>query len=137
MMVVHRMPRLTAKNRISALFALTALHAWGDCLTIPVGAITPFQTSSGPTFTLSKTLLPTDQLSLTASGSVCLQSGGFYCTNAAGVLVVQGSDGTPVGSSSLNTVSAGFYKGTFSFGSLVIGNPTIGFAQLFSTNAAN
>jgi hypothetical protein len=83
--------------------------------------------ASGPSFFVPSALLSTDTLSLTADGLVCLQAGGSYCTNAAGVVVIAGSQ--PVGGSLAN--------GGTTFGSLLLGNTTLGFFQVFDTNAAN
>ena len=85
--------------------------------------------ASGPSFFVPSALLSTDTLSLTVDGLVCLQPGGKYCTNAAGVVVVAGS--RPIGGS-LQIPPAGPI-----FGSLLLGNTTLGFFQVFDTNAAN
>ncbi len=84
--------------------------------------------TAGPTITLPASgLLPTDTLSLSASGEVFLQSGNTYGTNAAGVVTTAGT--SPVGGSSLN--------GATTFGALLLGNTTLGFHQIFATSAAN
>ena len=83
--------------------------------------------TSGPSFFVPSALLGTDTLGLTVDGTVCLQTGGTYCTNAAGVVVVAGTQ--PVGGSAL--------LGSKTFGSLLLGNTTLGFFQVFPTNAAN
>jgi hypothetical protein len=71
---------------------------------------------------------PDDALSLTVTGLPCLQSGGTFCTNAAGVVVVPGSN--PVGGSLINGSN-----GT-TFGSLLLEIDGI-VVQLFATDAAN
>jgi hypothetical protein len=76
----------------------------------------PFDVSAGDTLSLTVTRLP------------CLQSGGTYCTNAAGVVVVPGS--SPVGGSSINGSN-----GT-TFGSLLLQIDGI-VLQLFPTDAAD
>ncbi len=85
------------------------------------------QTTGGPTFLVPSALLSSDLIELTVDGLVCLQDAGTFCTNAAGVIVVAGSHG--VGNSLPN--------GGTTFGSLLLGNSTLGFQQIFPTNAAN
>jgi hypothetical protein len=85
------------------------------------------QTTGGPTFLVPSPLLSTDTIDLSVSGLVCLQPGDTFCTNAAGVVVVAGSQ--PVGGSAPN--------GPTTFGSLLLGNLTLGFHQIFATNAPN
>jgi len=76
---------------------------------------------SGPTLTLSTTVLPTDLLTLNVSGQVFLQAGNTYGTNAAGVVTTAGTQ--PVGGTSL--------FGGMNFGALLLGNLTFGFHQIF------
>jgi hypothetical protein len=83
-----------------------------NCFVIPISGVSPLNTQSGPSFTLSKALQPTDTLSLNATGTACLQPNGTYCTNAAGVIVVAGS--SPVGASNLDYTDTAFYNGTAS-----------------------
>jgi hypothetical protein len=82
---------------------------------------------NGPTFVLPTTVHPTDLLNLTAVGQVFLQIGDTYGTNAAGVLTTAGSE--PVGGTSM------FYARNF--GSLLLGNTTIGYQQLFHANTVS
>ena len=82
---------------------------------------------SGPSIMLTGGAAPTDLFNLVVSGLVDLQGNGVYGTNAAGVIVVAGSSG--VGQTLVN--------GTTNFGSLLIGNSTLGFQQIFPANAAN
>ncbi|MBI4893122.1 MAG: PEP-CTERM sorting domain-containing protein [Acidobacteria bacterium] len=70
---------------------------------------------------------PTDRINISTVGTVCLQPGDTFCTNGAGVVVIAGS--SPVGGSLLN--------GSTSFGSLLMGNATLGFFQIFPTDASN
>lgn len=99
-----------------------------DASTVLFPALTVDSTSAtGTSFTYSGTLTGSDTLSLTAIGSPCLQSGNTYCTNAAGVVVVAGTQ--PVGGSSMN--------GGTTFGSLLLTISGVGTEQLFPTNPAN
>jgi hypothetical protein len=85
---------------------------------------------SGPTFTLTSTVQPTDTLTLTTRGEVFLQLAQgvpAYGTNAAGVVITAGTTG--VGGTSLN--------GSTNFGALLIGNSTLGFFQIYPANASN
>jgi hypothetical protein len=84
-------------------------------------------TLSGPTFLVPVGLTSTDTLSLTVDGLVCLQGGGAYCTNAAGVVVTPGSQPT----------GAALPFGSTTYGALLLGNTTLGFFQVFPTDAAN
>jgi hypothetical protein len=123
----------TSLLAVSLVLLAGAAHA----ATIPVSgtilstATFPGQggvSTPGPTITLPASgLLPTDTLSLSASGQVFLQGGNTYGTNAAGVVTTAGT--SPVGGSLLN--------GSATFGALLLGNTTLGFHQIFATNAAN
>ncbi len=90
-------------------------------------SVGPADVSSGPSFTAPTALSASDMAYLSVSGTVCLQSGGYYCTNGAGVVVVAGT--SPVGGTSLN--------GSTNFGSLLLGNNALGFHQLFPADASN
>ncbi|MCU1338323.1 MAG: hypothetical protein JWO19_3904 [Bryobacterales bacterium] len=96
-------------------------------ITIPSTVVNGTDVFSGPALTLTSTVQPTDTLTLTARGEVFLQSGPAYGTNAAGVVTTAGSTG--VGGTSPN--------GSTNFGALLIGNPTLGFFQIFPANIAN
>ena len=110
---------------ISAVLA--AVAAAGATIPIPATVVLGTDTFGGPTFTLTSTVLPTDTLTLTARGEVFLQGGNTYGTNAAGVVTTAGT--TAVGGSSAN--------GGTTFGALLLGNTTLGFFQVFPTNAAD
>ena len=110
---------------VAAAWAATALTA--GTISIPSTTVNGTDVFSGPTITLTSTVLPTDTLTLTASGEVFLQTGNTYGTNAAGVVTTAGSTG--VGGTMLN--------GSTNFGALLLGNSTFGFHQLFPANAAN
>lgn len=85
--------------------------------------------SSGPSFTTSGALSASDLLSLSVAGTVCLQPGGTYCTNGAGVVVIAGS--TSVGGYSTNPSDG------HTFGSVLLGNNSLGFHQLLAPVGAN
>jgi hypothetical protein len=105
-----------------------ATAAQSAALLLPVD---PFAVSSlfspGGSFGLTGTLTGTDTFEVTVSGTPCLQSGGTFCTNAAGVVVIAGTTG--VGGSLAN--------GGTTFGSLLMTISGVGTAQLFATNAGN
>jgi hypothetical protein len=112
----------------TALLSILAFTAPAATITIPSTTVLGTDVFSGPTFTLTSAVQPTDVLTLTASGQVFLQTAGTaYGTNPAGVVTTAGT--TSVGGTSLN--------GTTNFGSLLLGNSTLGFVQLFPATAAN
>ncbi|HEX4459891.1 MAG TPA: PEP-CTERM sorting domain-containing protein [Polyangia bacterium] len=115
----------------AALFAAATLFGSVSAQAGMVSIMGPFMVDStsatGTTFTLSGTLTGDDTLGLTAEGLSCLQGAGTYCTNAAGVVVIAGSQ--PVGGSSAN--------GGTTFGALLLTIGGVGTEQLFPTNAAN
>ena len=88
---------------------------------------------SGPSFLVAAGLTSTDLISLTVDGLACLQPGTTYCTNAAGVVVVAGSE--PVGSAFVNPGDSP--PGAFYYGALLLGNTTLGFHQVFAADAGN
>jgi hypothetical protein len=90
-------------------------------------------TTSGPTFTVNNNFAGSDTISLSVSGTpnfYSVDSQG-YTTNAAGVLT-QTSNYGAIGTTGIN----GTYNGN-NYGSLLLGNNTLGFKQLFAANAAN
>jgi MYXO-CTERM domain-containing protein len=111
----------------ATLLGVVALSASAATLTVPTTTVLGTDVFSGPTFVVASNYDASDFLSLTAQGTVFLQSGGTFGTNAAGVVVVAGS--SPVGDSLAN--------GATTFGSLLLGNGSLGFVQLFPTNAGN
>lgn len=118
----------------SFLLAVIASVASAGTITINSTVVNGTDVFSGPTFTLTSTVQPTDTLTLTARGEVFLQDGPAYGTNAAGVVttaagVVTTAGSTVVGGTSLN--------GSTNFGSLLIGNSTLGFFQIFPANISN
>jgi hypothetical protein len=112
---------------VLASLAVAVATAAGATIPIPTTLVLGTDTFGGPTITLTSAVLPTDTLTLTARGEVFLQPGNTYGTNAAGVVTTAGS--TAVGGASAN--------GSTTFGALLLGNSTLGFFQLFPTNAAN
>lgn len=91
--------------------------------------------SGGASFTYSGTLTQAATIGFTASGDACLQAGGIYCTNAAGVVVVAGS--SPVGAA---TTFSGTFGGTtqsWTFGSLIMIISGVGAVQVFPASAGN
>ena len=84
---------------------------------------------SGPSFPVSTGLSSTDMLNIRITGTVCLQPSGTFCTNGSGVLLVAG-DGVAVGQDFWNTPGGSW------FGSLLIGNSTLGFFPVVLPSAA-
>jgi PEP-CTERM motif-containing protein len=112
------------------LLATLGLPWQANAAAVVVPSLTIDSTSAtGSSFTYSGTLTGSDTLSLIASGAPCLQSGA-YCTNAAGVVVVAGTQ--PVGGFSINPLDGNTY------GSLLLSiSGVAGSEQLFPTTAAN
>ncbi len=87
-------------------------------------------TTSGPTFTVNNDFADSDTISLSVTGTpdFATPAPGGYFTNAAGVL----TQTSPYGAIG----TTGVYSGN-NVGSLLFGNSTLGFKQLFAANAAN
>lgn len=100
-------------------------------LIIPNTTVLGTNVFSGPTFTVSQNFLPSDTLSVNVSGTVDLFFGQFTA-NAAGVIVSPQT--TATGNNPGQTVAGPAGR---LFGSLLIGNNSLGFFRLFSANAAN
>ncbi|WP_309739199.1 PEP-CTERM sorting domain-containing protein [Chamaesiphon sp. OTE_20_metabat_361] len=107
----------------------SAASANAVSLTIPTTTVNGTDVFSGPSFTVTSNFLGTDTISLDVSGTVDLASGG-YTVNAAGVLIQGSTFGDPAGGARVGPNS-------INFGALLLGNTTIGFRQLFLTNAGN
>ena len=132
--------RVVGKNRLSKIASASSAIAFSTLAISPVQAaqlIIPNTTvlgtnvSSGPTFTVSQNFLPSDTLSVNVSGTVDLFFGQFT-TNAAGVIVSPSVTHTQ---NSPGEVYNG--PGNRPYGSLLIGNNTLGFFPLFSATPAN
>ena len=89
----------------------------------------------GPVILLHGPLTQNDTIDFTVTGAACLQSGGTYCTNAAGIVTVAGS--STVGQTTTFTGTVGASSGTFNFGGLLISIAGVGTRQIFPANAAN
>lgn len=90
-------------------------------------SVGPNDIASGPSFVVGSALTAGDTISIQAIGTMCLQPGGAFCTNAAGVVAVAGS--SPVGERLAN--------GSSYFGAVLLGNASLGFHQLFPADASN
>src|SRR5436190_23009375 len=112
-----------------ALMLASVATTFAATITISSTTVNGTDVFSGPTLTLTSSVVSTDTLTLTTIGQVFLQSGSTYGTNAAGVLTTAGSP-TGVGGSSPNPSTGTTY------GSLLFGNSTFGFVQVYPTNAA-
>ena len=104
---------------------------------LPGGTLTVAGTSAvGASFTYSGTLTQADTLALSQSGNPCLQGGGTYCVNGAGVLTVAGSH--PVGATTTFSGPAGSIPaGTWNYGALLMQISGVGTVQLWPASAAN
>ncbi len=131
--------------KLSLLCAGTLLAGYclGASIALPGGTQTVVATSTtGTSFTYTGTLMDTDTLALTATGSPsdpCLQSGPQYCTNAAGVLTTAGV-GALVGQTTTFSGTINGTNGTWNYGSLLLEISAGSFhetVQLFDADAAN
>jgi hypothetical protein len=84
----------------------------------------------GFSFQYTGTLTASDTITVTISGTSCLQGGGAYCTNAAGVVVVAGSSG-------VGQATSANLGGIFNYGSVLMNISGAGTVQLFPANAGN
>lgn len=123
----------------AALLGIAAL-ASANSISLPGGTLAvPGSNSSGVSFVYSGTLTQADTLSLTATGTPCLQTGPAYCTNAAGVLTVAGihGPGETVGSASGFSATFNGTSGGWDFGALVLEISSEGAVQIFPADTAN
>ncbi|GCL56828.1 hypothetical protein NIES3806_41970 [Microcystis aeruginosa NIES-3806] len=136
--------RVVGKNRLSKIASASSAIAFSTLAISPVQAaqliipntiVLGTNVVSGPSFTVSQNFLPSDTLSVNVSGTVDLWNGKLTM-NAAGIVTqttAAGSAGQTITSfPPLTPVLPGK-----PFGSLLIGNNTLGFFPLFSANAAN
>lgn len=119
------------KNWLIAMFVglggLSALNA--ATLSFPATTVLGTNVFSGPQFTVSGNFVPSDTLSVTAAGTVDLASG-LFTANAAGIIVSPATTNT---GGHPGQVTA---NGATNFASLLIGNATLGFRQVFASSAA-
>jgi hypothetical protein len=118
---------------------LTLVVTSGSPIAFPGGPLTVNATSaSGVSFTYNGTLTQLDTIEFTETGDACLQGGGAYCTNGAGIVVVAGS--TAVGGTSTFSGTFGATNGLWNFGALLMiisGVSPVGTVQVFPANAQN
>ena len=113
-----------------ATLALQSNPATAATLTIVPSTVSA-SSSAGLSLSGGGNFLSTDLFSLTVSGTPNFNTSDSYITNAAGVLTQPSSGASlPTGGSFAGSNGA-------TAGALLIGNSTIGFFQLFATNAAN
>ena len=123
-------------RRIPYLLAAIASCCYGAAVTFPTSPLSiPVTSSSGTSFTFTGTLTQNDTISFTQTGLVCIQGGGTYCTNGAGVVVTPGTLG-PGGTFSTTATVAGFTK-TFVVGSLMLAIQGVNAVQVFPATPAN
>jgi len=90
--------------------------------------------TTGTSFVLPGVLTGNSTVSLSVSGTPCLQNSA-YCTNAAGVVLVPGTLG--VGQSFSFTGVLGGVNNTWTVGALLMTISGVGTVQIFPTNSAN
>ncbi|MFT4194682.1 IPTL-CTERM sorting domain-containing protein [Ottowia sp.] len=118
---------------------LGAVGAQAASIDLPGGTLTiPATSTSGTSFTYTGTLTQADTLALGQTSAPCLEAGGTYCTNGAGVVVVAGSQSVGASSSfagggPLSIIPAG----TWTYGALLMQISGVGTVQIWPTNAAN
>ncbi len=113
---------------LAALSMGVSSAALAALVLLPGGTLSVPSANTGTSFTFAGTLTGSDQLGFSESGLACLQSGGTFCTNGAGVVVTPGTTGT--GGSLAN--------GGTTFGALLLNiSGVAGTVQLFPTNSAN
>jgi hypothetical protein len=112
---------------IIATAVISTSSADAASLVIPTTTVNGTDVFSGPSFTLTSNFLGTDTISLNVSGTVNL---GPIIVNAAGI----STQASVFGGAGI--VVPGGSNGT-NFGTLLLGNTTTGFRQLFPANAVN
>jgi hypothetical protein len=122
-------------NGILSLLALAACCS-AQTITIPGSPLTiPAINAGGVSTTLSGSLTAASTISLSVSGTGCLQGGGVYCTNAAGIVVVAGS--SPIGAATTFSGTIGVTTAAWTYGVLTMTINSIATVPLFQANAAN
>lgn len=128
-----------ASTTVTQNVSLTLVVTNGSPIIIPGGPLTvPGTSSAGISFTYAGTLTQLDTLAFTETGDACLQGGGFYCTNGAGIVVIAGSTG--VGGTSTFGAIFGATNGIWNYGALLMeitGVSPAGTVQIFPANAHN
>jgi hypothetical protein len=105
-------------------------------IAIPGSPLTiPAINAGGVSTTLSGSITAASTISLSVSGTGCLQGGGVYCTNAAGIVVVAGS--SPIGAATTFIGPIGVTTTTWTYGVLTMTINSIATVPLFQANAAN
>jgi len=124
---------------IRVLLALSILAAacYGAAISFPgVTFVINGTNGSGISFTYNGTLTQNDTIAFSTSGLPCLQTGGGYCTNPAGVVVTPGG-GWPAGSANNFSGSFGGFSGSYTYGAILMSIPGVGTKQVFPASAAN
>lgn len=120
---------------IVSLLVLAACCS-AQTITIPGSPLTiPAINAGGVSSTLSGSLTAASTISLSVSGTGCLQGGGVYCTNAAGIVVVAGS--SPIGAATAFSGTIGVTTTTWTYGVLTMTINSIATVPLFPVNGAN
>ena len=137
--------RVVGKNSLSKIASASSAIAFSTLAISPVQAaqlIIPNTTVSGqdvvsgPTFTVSQNFSPSDTLSVNVFGTVDIWSG-TLTMNAAGIITQTTVTGYSVGQTMTTFPGLIPVLSDQPFGSLLIGNNSLGFFRLFSANAAN
>src|ERR1700733_7501036 len=117
---------LTAVLAVSMSAAIRAAT-----LEIPTTTVLGTDVFSGPTFAVSGNFTATDDINVTAFGTVDLASGAFTA-NAAGILI-----SPPVANTGATPGEISLEPDGFPFAALMIGNSALGFFPLFPANTAD
>lgn len=137
--------RVVGKNRLSKIASASSAIAFSALAISPVQAaqlIIPNTTVlgtnvvSGPSFTVSQNFSASDTLSVNVSGTVDLWNGKLTM-NAAGIITQTTVAGYSAGQTITSFPGLTPVLPNQPFGSLLIGNSSLGFFRLFSANAAN
>lgn len=127
---------LRSLRTISLSFALLAVPAWCNQITLPGGSLSIPGIPGVASYVFTGTVDQNSLLSFVAGGGTCLQVGGTYCTNAAGVITTAGT--SPVGTfTTFNGSFGGAPSVTYTYGALLFGISGIGVAQMFQPTAVN
>jgi hypothetical protein len=123
-------------TRIFCCLTVAAASCYGAAIQLPGGTLVIAGTNgTGASFVYNGTLTPNDTISFTQTGSPCLQAGGAYCTNGAGVVTRAGSSGVGAATSFSATYNNSF--GVWNYGAVLMTITGLGAQQVFQANAAN
>ncbi len=126
-----RISNLLLGATAGAVATLVLQSAPSSAATLTIASTVDASSSTGLSLSGGGNFLSTDVFSLNASGTPNFNTNDSYITNAAGVLT------QPYSGASLPTGSSFAGPNSATAGALLIGNNSIGYFQLFPTNATN